>query len=489
MRWSSPTGQTHSLRTRRFQDWVEETERSRSAVSSSVNLGRTLVVNAAFFLFFLELALSVVGHGGRIRFAGLQPQDLALALLLGFEWFNSPVFRERLLSLPSLVFGSLLVLSTTVGVVHGNDFGWIRTDLRFFAWIYGGYAFFHAFWRLKRPVAQLIIFQLALAVLLFLAARQAASIHFSETNFQSGEDRLYGLNLFAVGTAQLFFLALHYTLFAPRRFSQLLVAGFFTLLFAYFVLYLSATRNLLLSYGAMLAATIPAFLYSYSRESGTFSRKIHLQRVILGVALASVAIGIVVIKANDLLVLRRFEGGNLMKDASARGRVVELQRALHDMNPQDLVTGSGIGTTFRPYYLYEANFLHLGIAGVVLKLGLPIGGLVVLLLYGLAPGALAWAFFFPHSLGPRTRSAIYCAVPILFPWLVQLGISGGFNPTHALGCGLALGVFADISRNGMDPGDNSESPLSDGPATEVLDDDANRSEFVNTTTNQRFQLI
>lgn len=408
---------------------------------------QVVVLYATFGLFFLELAADILGLAPQVRLGPLQPQDIALFLCVGYLAVVDPDFWEALTSKTSLAYALAIVVYTGIGVVLGNNMGWIRTDLRFFLWVYGGFAFLSLWWQLPRPSLHLHCLQAALVVLLYFAAQEARASHFSPGSFDSGEDRLYGLNLFAVGSAMLYFIALHYTVFAPQsRFARLTAAAV-SAIFFYFVLYLSATRNLLLAYLAMALACAPVFLFRV--ESGFFQRRVLVFRVAACVAVL-VAGGIFVgTQAKDLLIIQRFEGGNVLSDDSARGRVVELERALADFDAQQLFTGAGMGETFRPGYMYEANFLHFGIAGLVLKLGLPVGLALAAALYVGLPLLLLWAFVWPASLSAPTRTAIYAATPIVFPWLVQLGISGGFTPTHSLGAGMALGVAYNCRRTGL----------------------------------------
>src|SRR5690606_28515866 len=145
------------------------------------------------------------------------------------------------------------------------------------------------------------------------------------------------------------------------------------------------------------------------------SRAILGSRVIF-LALAVIGGGVfLAIRGDALLVIQRFEGGNMMRDSSARGRVVELERVLDTFDHQKLITGAGLGQTFRPGLGYEANFLHFGIAGVVLKFGLPVGILLTLFLYGFIPLLLLMAFVCPSAFTPPHRTAIYASIPLLFP--------------------------------------------------------------------------
>lgn len=411
-------------------------------------IAQVAVLYATFGLFLLELAADILELAPQVRLGPFQPQDLALVMCVGYLALINPRFWETLTSKTSLAFLLAVGTFTGIGIVLGNDLGWIRTDLRFFLWFYGGLAFLSLWWQLPRPTVHLHFMQAALVVLLYFSAQEAHSTHFDTTTFHGGEDRLYGLNLFAVGTTMLYFLALHYTVFATQSRLARLSAAVLTAIFFYYVLYLSATRNLMLAYIAMAAACAPVFLYRLG--DGFFERRILVLRLTMAL-IAIVGVGVFAwTRAENLLIIERFEGGDVMSDDSARGRVVELQRALHDFDDQQLITGAGMGETFRPSYMYEANFLHFGIAGLVLKLGLPVGLLTAAALYVGLPLLLLWAFLAPRTFSAPVRTAIYVATPLLFPWLVQLGISGGFTPTHSMGAGMALGVALNSRRTGLD---------------------------------------
>lgn len=414
---------------------------------------QAFVLQATFVLFFVELFSNIRGYGP-IRFAGFQPQDAALMLCVGYLSIVDRDFWEKITSKLSLYYLGAIALYAFVGFAYGNSVGWIRTDVRFFMWVYGGYAFVCLWWQTARPLLHLHIMQAALLMLLYFSAIQAHNNHFSNATFVEGRDRLYGLNLFVVGAAMLPFLGIHYTIFAPRSRLALLSAAVVSAVYIYYVLYLSATRNLLLSYLMLSAACLPIFIYRL--RGGFFDRAIVAPRIVLLVISVLGLSVFVASRFDSLLIFERFEGGDLMRDHSARGRVVELERVLERFDNQKLITGGGLGTTFRPTGSYEANFLHFGIAGVVLKVGLPVGIVLTLFLFGFIPLLLLTAFLWPSAFTPEYRTAIYAAFPLLFPWLVQLAISGGFMPLHSLGVGMALGVAQNIIWGGLFPEYESE---------------------------------
>lgn len=404
-----------------------------------------LVYHAAFILFVAELIYDMT-LGGMLRLAGVQAADLALLLLFGFLGFYDSKFQRMILSPTAAVFGALLLGFAALGVLFGNSMGWIRTDLRILLWLPGGMAMFYLLPKMRHPARHFLITCLICVWMLHLGAQQSLSTHFSDTAFKAGEARLYGLNLFAVGVLMLPLLGIYLTVMGgTSRFHRLAAWGLIGV-WTYYIVFLSATRNLMLSLACMILAVLPYYLLK--KRDGLNVPAWNTNALVL-VSICVVVLGVAAGAMEDSLVFERFGTGDFMREDSARGRVEELVSVYRKFDKIALISGSGLGTVFQPYASYEANFLHLGTFTFLFKFGvLGFAGIVVFF-YILVPALLTVATFDGKAYGPRRRTALLVALPPLMPWIIQTSISSGFTPANFMAAGMCLAFFMEIDANGV----------------------------------------
>jgi hypothetical protein len=151
----------------------------------------------------------------------------------------------------------------------------------------------------------------------------------------------------------------------------------------------------------------------------------------------------------DSLVFERFGTGDFMREDSARERVEELIAVYRDFDKTALISGSGLGTVFRPYRTYEANFLHLGTFTYLFKFGVLGVVAVVFCFYILIPALLTKASLHPQAFTPERRTALLVALPPLMPWIVQTSISSGFTTSNFMSAGMCLALFLEIDEHGV----------------------------------------
>jgi hypothetical protein len=174
----------------------------------------------------------------------LQYPDISLALLIAFAVCFDAEFRSALRSKPGVVFLMFLAAYSCLGVLMGNDFGMVRTDLRVWGWGIGGLAMLRIAMKMRRPTLHILALCLLAGVMLYVSAisiKNQMGIGAALDNV-----RVWDLNVFNYSGMMIPLLGLVLTLVTLRGVLPFLGAALAFWLYFDGAILIGATRSLAL---------------------------------------------------------------------------------------------------------------------------------------------------------------------------------------------------------------------------------------------------
>jgi hypothetical protein len=382
-----------------------------------------------------------------VRFFGMPTPDIAVVLILGFIIATDDQFRRAFFGKAGLVFFGILAGYSFLGVLLGNEVGWVREDLRVWSWAVAGLAAFHLIMKSTRPCAHILALCLISAGVLFLSARGAQAT-VSNDAYLSNE-RIWDLNVFNYSDAVIVLLGLVFPLCALRNAFYSAGALAAVTLFFYSTVMISATRSLSLALLLVCALAVPSLLFQRNRDvitlrMGGSAAWVGAAVACIGMLVAATFFGLAF--TGSTVLADRWQAGDI---DSGVDRFVELGDALKQLGSFKAVTGGGLGYTFESIFDYTALGLHIGLFTFLLKFGILPFLAVAFSLYIYLPYKYAQALLRPLSLDPRMRTALLVTIPGILGWALILSMSGGYDRYFFLGIGLSLGVFNEIRARGL----------------------------------------
>ncbi len=427
---------------------------ARAPVRSSlpVTLIGLAIVYAAIGLFVYPDWINIgVQHGveeiEEVRFFGLPTPDIAFVLILGFAFGTDAEFRRALSSKTGLVFFGFLAGYSFLGILLGNEFGWLREELRIWMWGVAGFAAFHLIMKAARPCAHILALCLIAGAVLYLSARGAQGGVSNDAYLSN--DRIWNIGVFNYSDMMIVLLGLVFSLCALRNVFYFGGAMAAVCLFFYSTVMLSATRSLSLALLVVCAFAVPSLMFKRNRDVITLrlgGSAIWVAGLVCvaGVLVAATFFGLAF--ANSTVLADRWKSNDI---DSGMDRFVELGDALRHLGPVKTVLGGGLGYSFDSTFEYTAISLHIGIFVFLLKFGLLPFLAVTAFLYLFLPYKYIQALVRPLSLDPRMRTALLVTLPGILGWALILAMSGGYDHYFSIGIGLSVGVFNEIRARGL----------------------------------------
>lgn len=378
----------------------------------------------------------------------LQYPDISLVLLIAFAVCFDAEFRSAVRSKPGVAFLMFLAAYSCLGVLMGNEFGMVRTDLRVWGWGIGGLAMFRIAMKMRRPTIHILALCLLAGVMLYVSAisiKNQMGIGAALDNV-----RVWDLNVFNYSGMMIPLLGLVLTLVTLRGVLPFLGAALAFWLYFDGAILIGATRSLAL--GLVVVCLSASVSLLFRRDEKQITAQISPRAFWIG---AITALGAVAVVAT--LLGFAFSGSTVLASrlsgdqdvTSGTDRILELQDGLGQLGLFKGIVGGGLGYTFESIFDYQSLGFHITVFTFLLKFGIVPFSVIVITLYFILPFKFLQAFLRPATLSPSTRTALLVVLPSVFGWIAILSTSGGYDIYFALGLGMALGVFAEIKAHGL----------------------------------------
>ena len=415
---------------------------------------------AGLMVFYLTLLLFVGGDcfniGNQksvdeaevVTIMGLAPRDIALALILGFALVTDASFRRTLQSKPGLLFIGILLAYSFLGIVLGNEFRWVREDLRVWGWCLGGFALFQVLMSFRRPSFHLLMICLITGLVLYLSAEGGKNSMSNEAYL--GSERLWDLNVFSYSGMMVPLLGLVVCLSTLKNTFYFAGSMLALLIFFYSAVIVGATRSLALALLLVCALAVPSLLFARDNEkitkrvSGAAPWVAGLV-VVMGLLVIATFLGLA-FSSSTVLADRLTNSSDI---DSGLDRFVELSDGLNQLGVARAIIGGGLGFTIESIFNYTSIGTHIGTFTFLFKFGILPFIAIVVYLYVFLPLKLAQAVFSPGSMHPYTRTALLVTLPGVLGWALVLAMSGGDATYCFIGVGLLVGEYMEVSRRGL----------------------------------------
>jgi hypothetical protein len=116
-----------------------------------------------------------------------------------------------------------------------------------------------------------------------------------------------------------------------------------------------------------------------------------------------------------------------------------------------IIFGQGLGGTINSLLNTEAStvYLHIGILNFWMKMGIIPFVLVSVLLFLRIPYLYVKSLGSGNAFSITKRTANLIVLPSIFPWIIGLAMSGGFEESSFLSAGFAYLMYGEICKNGL----------------------------------------
>ena len=433
---------------------ARQADESAAATSPLINVLGLAIYYLASLLFMYQDYLNIgVMKTTEERivaaaFGFLQYPDISLVLVIGYAVFFAPEFRANLRSKPGVAFFIFLAAYSCLGVLTGNEIGWVRTDLRIWSWGIGGLAMLRIAMKMRRPTLHILALCLLAGVMLYVSA--VANKNQMGIGQATDNTRVWDLNVFNYSGMMIPLLGLVLTLVTLRGVFSFIGAGLAFCLYFDGAILIGATRSLALGLVVVcLSASVALLFYRDGKQiTDRISPRafwIGLLTVVGALAVLATLFGFA-FSGSTVLANRLSDDQDV---TSGTDRIVELQDGLRQLGLFKGLVGGGLGYTFESIFDYKSIGFHITIFTFLLKFGILPFAVIVITLYLILPLKFLQAFLRPATLSPSTRTALLVVLPSVFGWVAILSTSGGYDMYFAIGIGMAAGVFAEIKAHGL----------------------------------------
>ncbi len=433
---------------------ARQADESAAATSPLINVLGLAIYYLASLLFMYQDYLNIgVMKTTEERivaaaFGFLQYPDISLVLVIGYAVFFAPEFRANLRSKPGVAFFIFLAAYSCLGVLMGNEIGWVRTDLRIWSWGIGGLAMLRIAMKMRRPTLHILALCLLAGVMLYVSA--VANKNQMGIGQATDNTRVWDLNVFNYSGMMIPLLGLVLTLVTLRGVFSFIGAALAFCLYFDGAILIGATRSLALGLVVVcLSASVALLFYRDGKQiTDRISPRafwIGLLTVVGALAVLATLFGFA-FSGSTVLANRLSDDQDV---TSGTDRIVELQDGLRQLGLFKGLAGGGLGYTFESIFDYKSIGFHITIFTFLLKFGILPFAVIVITLYLILPLKFLQAFLRPATLSPSTRTALLVVLPSVFGWVAILSTSGGYDMYFAIGIGMAAGVFAEIKAHGL----------------------------------------
>ena len=390
--------------------------------------------------------------GARSRFYiyGIPTRDIVLFIIFGVLICN----YKKIFSLIKLEYIGLLILVVLIFSIQGlllNGFSsipLIRADLRSLLWFIGGIGFCFVLIKSGNVTIHLKVMVGLSAILIIIS-----SLYTLEVVFLTGKDlndlsrisdeNMYLLSAFVFSPLILLFNIEDNSL--KRRIFHIVIMG--AMMFC--LVYLTVTRTMaitlfmviILFYLSLFFERDKAFI-RYKRRKGMYIIPIII--FVMGIAF----IQNVLSEDSRLSRLSDISLSSAREDSRYDEMIEFLEQSYKDSS---IIMGQGLGGTIKSsvYDGAETGTMHVGILNLWMKMGLILFISVSIFLFVIIPYWYGSTLFKSESMVPFRRTANLIVIPLLFPWLLGLALSGGFTEVGFLFAGFTYLLYGELRRYGL----------------------------------------
>jgi len=413
-------------------------------------VGYTFILYSIYFGFVLGDILTIWNpeYYGTFYFFGVPVRDIVLILVLLFFLID----RKMIFSLASrrFIFLYLLILIyyTFQGIMMSGFSGWTRADLRYFLWFLGGICFGTLIIRtgeikknLERITVLTALFMLT-AALLGGEFRSAISLRIVDYG------RILESGVYNFGGLLYVPLILSFTMKNGSRNNQIVPLAGICILFLIGVI-LTNTRSM----GIILVVVLLLYILSFGIENnGVVIEKVKAGKQLLFAVAAGIVVAFLFVYALSI-------DARLERMLNISGIVIsEELRYLEAVSfygqgitDNTLFFGKGLGgTVVSPVSDWDATgVMHIGILNFWMKMGLAPFIMVSVYLFIILPCKYIAELVQRASVYDYAKTADLVVLPSLFPWIMNLAMSGGFAPQDSIFVGVAYVIHREISIHGL----------------------------------------
>lgn len=407
---------------------------------------------AVFFLFIADLIKNITVYSlnvPRFYILGVPGRDVALFLLIMLFFLNinaiTKVLGKKVCLLLTMTY-LFLVFQFLAYFLSSDmlDVNLLNYDIRTFLWLLGGIAFAFLLIRMPGVKTHLLIMVIILTLLIVISS------FFGERLMTMNDmslKRISHENIF-LASSILFAPLIILINLSPAGSVKKLISGLAILASGYFVAFRSVTRSSFLI--TMLLILIFSVSYAFNQKQKTFKR-VNLRLfafIIFSLFLFYILVG------DDSYLAQRLLSVFNMDILIGDSRVNELTFFIEDSSLSDLFWGRGLGGQIASP-IYEGRLtgvLHIGILNFWMKFGIiPFLFASILLFIYIPLRYLSALKQLNKQIFTNRNIAAFVALSALFPWILSLILSGGYEEASMMSAGFVLYIYKFIDTHGIDP--------------------------------------
>lgn len=413
-------------------------------------IGYTFILYSIYFGFVLGDILTIWNseYKGTYHLFGVPIKDIVLILVLIFFFIDRKMIFTRISKKVICLYIVIIIYYTLQGIIVNGFSGATRVDLRYFLWFLGGISFGSVLVRTGEIRRNLEIITVVTAILMLAAALFGDKFQ-SAVNFQIidyGRISEMGIYVFAGLLYTPLILCFNLKSGSWQNHAVPLL-GISILIFA----------GVFLANARSMAIILTVILLLYILSFGIQSNGIVINRIKTGKYLCfAFVVGIIgaLLFVYALSVDVRLER-ILNISAEAIGKESRYLEAIlfyeQGITDDTLVFGKGFGgTVISPISGWdETAVMHIGILNVWMKMGLGPFILISIYIFIVLPSVYVINLIKRTSFYNYTRTANLIIIPSLFPWIMNLAMSGGYSPQDSIFVGVAYMIYREIRINGL----------------------------------------
>ena len=368
------------------------------------------------------------------RIFGIPFSVVNLMIPIVFACYMFKDYRQKLFSKRNVVIIVFFVFYLLVGMISGNDRGYLKEDTLMLIAFFSGYALMWLMWMSKKPEFHLFLMMLCFSFIILLKSR--FDLSYSDYVL----DRYTSPILWNYTLPLYFLIGINTVWSVVNKRKAYLIGSILSLSILFYCgVLLGATRTIVLSLFVLVcfaALSISALF----KQSGWRSK---LKRVLLCVVFISFIYTIYrtltgIIFSDYTIIVNR-----MVVDNNWYGRFEEATDLLRQLNMFDLLIGRGIGATV-PTALGQTHIPHIAILWFLFAFGLIPFIYAIYTLYVKIPLTYLKSI---HSI-KRTGKIhpILIVAPGLFAWSASLLISGGISYYGSFCIGIILCFYEEFRK-------------------------------------------
>lgn len=385
----------------------------------------------------------------KVYIAGIPAADYALMLMM-ITFFVKLNHITSFVSIKMLVIiGLAFVFYLVQGVIINgtSNFAIFNADIRTWLWFFGGIGFAYSILRTEKPILFLKIIVIVSTLLLVVSSIKSAGF----------DEYFKGFTVSRIGHPNIYIMS--GWIFTPiillfnittNTFIKKIVPFISTILFFYFVGILSNTRS------STIIAILLFLLYTISFKFRTHNSKLFISKIKISnkLYLTIFVLIIFVYFAYYLGIERKsrllsvVEMETLLNDS----RFFELISFFDNSNSSQLLFGRGFGGSVPSptYQMKLTSTLHIGLLNFWMKMGFIPFLFITYFLFIKIPIRYIRSFnLITSKKSNYYHTANVCILSTLFPWIISLILSGGFNEISFLFAGFVMYFYGIVKSKGL----------------------------------------